>query len=95
MHGHEGGPEDWSYDHHELYVGLHAIQRQNERRVLEPRQQEMKLDMWRYFPGYLGVGSVEFSFCMEDEKCMKRCWCCSSYAWTKSWIGDAGSFVVG
>lgn len=38
MHGYERCGEDFSYDDDELYAWLHAIERQNERRISQPRK---------------------------------------------------------
>ena len=41
LHGHARSREDVGNDRDELYAGMHAIQREDEGRVLESRQQEM------------------------------------------------------
>lgn len=41
MHGYERGRKDLGVDHHELHVGLYAIKREDEGRILESREQAM------------------------------------------------------
>ena len=41
VYGYERCRKDFSVDHHELHVRLHAIQRENKGRILKSREQEI------------------------------------------------------
>ena len=43
MHGHARSREDVGNDYDELYARMHAIEREDEGRIFESRQQEMSI----------------------------------------------------
>ena len=41
MHGHERRAEDWRYNDHKLYAGLHAIKCKDQRRISQSTESKM------------------------------------------------------
>ena len=69
MHGDEGSRKDDSYNHDELYAGLHAVERQDKRGVSQPLESKITTEVvcrkfsnaWRL--KHFGGSSIK-SICM-------------------------------
>lgn len=84
VHGHARGREDVGNDYDELYARMHAIERQDEGRILESRQQEMS------YTSEIVVVHTEVQFnWLENTQHFALAgvgWCSSRQ--TKRWDGD-------